>query len=233
MTALYTASVSDPLVFDRLIDSIGIPTLSDKFFFIDNGSGRISYLARLQIKALEIDSLPLGTLYIQFQSRYTPEEIGYPELLLDKMVRTNTDLSNYSYARYTKNKLVSHYGTFPYELSDIHFQGDEKEPFIIYNRGGFSHLVHYVGNGSLVVLSLPEKGILGILTPFSYFMLFLGLFALSPYVYQFLFNRNKQYKFSFKRRIQLSIIFILFTSLRSNPLNLPELLIKTFNNLFQ
>jgi len=213
MTALYTASVSDPLVFDRLIDSIGIPTLSDKFFFLDNGSGRISYLARVQIKALEIDSLPLGTLYIQFQSRYTPEEIGYPELLLDKMVRTNTDLSNYSYARYTKNKLVSHYGTFPYELSDIHFQGEAMEPFIIYKRGGFSHLVHYVGNGSLVVLSLPEKGILGILTPFSYFMLFLGLFALSPFVYEFLFNKNKRYKFSFKRRIQLSIIFILFTSL--------------------
>jgi two-component system, NtrC family, nitrogen regulation sensor histidine kinase NtrY len=213
MTALYTASVSDPLVFDRLIDSIGIPTLSDKFFFLDNGSGRISYLARLQIKALEIDSLPLGTLYIQFQSRYTPEEIGYPELLLDKMVRTNTDLSNYSYARYTKNKLVSHYGTFPYELSDLHFQDDTKEPFKIYNRGGFSHLVHYVGNGSLVVLSLPEKGILGILTPFSYFMLFLGLFAISPFLYQFLFNKNRQYKFSFKRRIQLSIIFILFTSL--------------------
>ena len=213
MTALYTASVSDPLVFDRLIDSIGIPTLSDRFFFLDNGSGRISYLARLQIKALEVDSLPLGTLYIQFQSRYTPEEIGYPELLLDKMVSTNTDLSNYSYARYTNNKLVSHYGTFPYELNDVHFLNITKEPFVVYNRGGFSHLVHFVSEGSLVVLSLPKKGILGVLTPFSYFMLFLGFFALSPFVYQFLFNKKNRYKFSFKRRIQLSIIFILFTSL--------------------
>jgi len=213
MTALYTASVSDPLVFDRLIDSIGIPTLSDRFFFLDNGSGRISYLARLQIKALELDSLPLGTLYIQFQSRYTPEEIGYPELLLDKMVQTNNDLSNYSYARYTKNKLVSHYGTFPYELNDLHFRTETKEPFFIFNRGDFSHLVHYVREGSMVVLSLPEKGILGVLTPFSYFMLFLGLFALSPFVYQFFFNKNNRYKFSFKRRIQLSIVFILFTSL--------------------
>ena len=213
MTALYTASVSDPLVFDRLIDSIGIPTLSDRFFFLDNGSGRISYLARLQIKALEIDSLPLGTLYIQFQSRYTPEEIGYPELLLDKMVSTNTDLSSYSYARYTKNKLVSHYGTFPYELNDLHFKSNGKEPFVINNRGGFSHLVHFVHEGSIVVLSLPEKGILGVLTPFSYFMLFLGFFALSPFIYQFLFNKNNRYSFSFKRRIQLSILFILFTSL--------------------
>ena len=76
-------------------------------------------------------------------------------------------------------------------------------------------LPFFVNEGSIVVLSLPEKGILGVLTPFSYFMLFLGFFALSPFIYQFLFNKNNRYSFSFKRRIQLSIIFILSNCFRS------------------
>ncbi len=213
MTALYTTSISDPIKFDRLIDSIGIPTLSDRFFFIDNGSGRISYLARLPILNENRDSIPLGTLYIDFQSRFTPEEIGYPELLLDKMVSTRTDLSNYSYARYNQGKLVSHYGSFSYELSDSLFKNYSQEEYRFINDGKFSHLVYRVRPESYVVLSLPRAGLLGILTPFSYLILFFSILFLIPYlVREIVLNRNLK-RISFKRRIQLSIVFILFISL--------------------
>ena len=213
MTALYTTSISDPIKFDRLIDSIGIPTLSDRFFFIDNGSGRISYLARLPILNENRDSIPLGTLYIDFQSRFTPEEIGYPELLLDKMVSTRTDLSNYSYARYNLGKLVSHYGNFSYELSDSLFRNYSQEEYRFINDAKFSHLVYRVRPESYVVLSLPRAGLLGILTPFSYFILFFSILFLIPYlVREIVLNRNLK-RISFKRRIQLSIVFILFVSL--------------------
>ena len=213
MTALYTTSISDPIKFDRLIDSIGIPTMSDRFFFIDNGSGRISYLARLPILNEKRDSIPLGTLYIDFQSRFTPEEIGYPELLLDKMVSTRTDLSNYSYARYNEGKLVSHYGSFAYELSDSLFRNDSPEEYRFINDSQFSHLVYRVRPGSFVILSLPSVGLLGLLTPFSYLILFFSILFLIPYlVREIVLNRNLK-RISFKRRIQLSIVFILFISL--------------------
>ncbi len=213
MTALYTTSISDPIKFDRLIDSIGIPTLSDRFFFIDNGSGRISYLARLPILNENRDSIPLGTLYIDFQSRFTPEEIGYPELLLDKMVSTRTDLSNYSYARYNQGKLVSHYGSFSYELSDSLFRNGSQEEYRFIKDAQFSHLVYRVRPESFVILSLPRVGLLGLLTPFSYLILFFSLLFLIPYlVREIVLNRNLK-RISFKRRIQLSIVFILFISL--------------------
>ena len=213
MTALYTTSISDPIKFDRLIDSLGIPTLSDRFFFIDNGSGRISYLARLPILNENRDSIPLGTLYIDFQSRFTPEEIGYPELLLDKMVSTRTDLSNYSYARYNEGKLVSHYGSFAYELSDSLFRNDSQEEYRFLNDSQFSHLVYQVRPGSNVILSLPRVGLLGLLTPFSYLILFFSLLFLIPFLArEIVLNRNLK-RISFKRRIQLSIVFILFISL--------------------
>ena len=213
MTALYTTSISDPIKFDRLIDSIGIPTLSDRFFFIDNGSGRISYLARLPILNENRDSIPLGTLYIDFQSRFTPEEIGYPELLLDKMVSTRTDLSNYSYARYNEGKLVSHYGSFAYELSDSLFRNDSQEEYRFIKDAHFSHLVYRVRPGSNVILSLPKVGMLGLLTPFSYLILFFSILFLIPFLFrEIVLNQNFK-RISFKRRIQLSIVFILFISL--------------------
>lgn len=214
MTALYASTVKDPLVYDRLIDSIGIMTLSENFFFLDNNSGRISYIARLPVyDEAPRDTELLGTLYIEFNSRYTPEEIGYPELLLDKMVSSNTDVSRYSYARYANGALISHFGAFPYSLHDDPFRLPGQEQFMQVNAGGFHHLIHRPQAQALVVLSLPNPGILRVLTPFSYLMLFFGILVLLPFGLR-LFRRDWSGDvFSFKRRIQLSIVLILFLAL--------------------
>jgi two-component system, NtrC family, nitrogen regulation sensor histidine kinase NtrY len=213
MTALYTTTVKDPLTFDRLIDSVGMFTLSERFFFLDNGSGRISYMARLPIFNREGDVFPLGTLYIEFQSRYTPEEIGYPELLLDKMVKTRTDLSTYSYARYNRGRLVSHYGDFPYELTDLLFEKDNPEEFEFKETGEFNHLIYRPAPGSLVVLSKPLQGVLQMLTHFSYLVLFFSFLALIPLGANKLLRDRRLGPISFKRRVQLSIVLLLFLSL--------------------
>jgi len=213
MTALYTTTVKDPLTFDRLIDSVGMFTLSERFFFLDNGSGRISYMARLPIFNSEGDIFPLGTLYIEFQSRYTPEEIGYPELLLDKMVKTRTDLSTYSYARYNRGRLVSHYGDFPYELTDLLFEADDNGEFEFKETGQFNHLIYRPAPDSLVVLSKPLQGILQLLTHFSYLVLFFSFLALIPLGANKLLRDRRLGPISFKRRVQLSIVLLLFLSL--------------------
>lgn len=213
MTTLYTTSISDPLRFDRLIDSVGMFTQSERFFFLDDGSGRISYMARLPILNENEDPVPLGTLYIEFQSRYTPEEIGYPELLLDKVVSTRTDLSSYSYARYIKGRLVSHYGTYPYELTSNVFKNSSKGEFTFFERDGESHLIYRPSQDALVVLSRPIDGVLGILTPFSYLVLFFSFLVLIPSGMREIRRGGYFAPISFKRRIQLSIVLLLFVSL--------------------
>lgn len=210
LTSLYTRGGNDPSVFDRLIDSIGIPTQSSQFFFLNNNSGRISYMAKLDIKETNSDTVSLARLYIEFNSRYTPEEIGYPELLLDRKVRTNTDLSRYSYARYNTNKLVSHFGQFPYRLVDTDFNRLSNDSFLINRYDGYSHLAMRSGKDTLVVLSLPIPGMMQILTPFSYLTL---LFTLLLCVGFIAGQRLDLSRMSFKRKIQSSIIAILFISL--------------------
>ena len=213
MTALYTTSISDPLYFDKLIDSVGMFTQSERFFFLDNGSGRISYMARLPILNEQKDPIPLGTLYIEFQSRYTPEEIGYPELLLDKVVSTRTDLSSYSYARYINGRLVSHYGSYPYELNSEVFKANSKGEFTFFDYDNQEHLIYLPSKGAIVVLSRPIDGILGVLTPFSYLILFFSFLVLIPSGMQEFRNGGHFAPISFKRRIQLSIVLLLFISL--------------------
>ncbi len=210
LTSLYSRGGNDPSVFDHLIDSIGIPTQSSQFFFLNNNSGRISYMAKLDIKELNSDTMSLARLYIEFNSRYTPEEIGYPELLLDRKVRTNTDLSRYSYARYNENKLVSHFGQFPYRLVDSEFNRVQNDSIQITRTEGFSHLAMRSGSDTLVVLSLPIPGMMQVLTPFSYLTL---LFTLLLSVGFLSGQRIDLSRMSFKRKIQSSIIAILFVSL--------------------
>jgi signal transduction histidine kinase len=213
LTSLYTTPVSDPLVFDRLIDSIGIPTQSGHFFYMDKGSGRISYLARLQIPDTAGNNI-LGTLYIDFQSRYTPEEIGYPELLLDQMVSSSTDMSSYSYARYKDGSLVSHYGNFSYPLIQEKQAGLKagNEAFSLVNHNGFEHLYYQASDHSMVILSLPERNFIALLSPFTYLMLIAGLLVLLVLLIQEL-RTEKKIVLSFKRRIQIFIVGILLFAL--------------------
>ena len=213
MTSFYTTSVSDPGIFDQLIDSVGIPTASEHFFYLDNASGRISYIARLEIYDSIPAQNPLGTLYIEFDSRYTPEEIGYPELLLDKVVSANSILSHYSYARYKNGKLVSHYGDFNYGLTDDYFAGNLKEEFRLTTFDDYSHLLHEPGGDIRVILSLPQLSILEVLTPFSYFMLFFGLLASVPEILNYLFQKRYQRLWSLKNKIQFAIIATLFLAM--------------------
>ncbi|MFN5319235.1 MAG: ATP-binding protein [Bacteroidia bacterium] len=211
LNTVYAANSNHtPEEYDRKIDSIGLPTKSENFFFLENNNGRISYIARLIIREREPDTTVLARLYLEFESRFTTEEIGYPELLLDKRVKSNTDLSRYSYARYYKGKLVTHGGTFPYSLSDAMFTDIKKDTALFLNKDGFSHLRYRSGADSLVILSLPQPSWIQVLTPFSYMMVLLAVLGGIIMLFRL---RKEDYKLSFKRKIQLAIISILFISL--------------------
>lgn len=211
LNTVYAANSNhSPEEYDRKIDSIGIPTQSGNFFFLGNNKGRISYIARLIIREVAPDTTILARLYLEFDSRSTLEEIGYPELLLDKRVQSQTDLSRYSYARYYQGKLVTHFGSFPYSLGDVMFTNKKENGAVYLKKDGFSHLGYRSGGDSMVILSLPQPSWIQLLTPFSYIMVLLSLCG--GLIVVFRLNKD-DLKLSFKRKIQLAIISILFISL--------------------
>ncbi|HET8964448.1 MAG TPA: hypothetical protein VFM99_11140, partial [Chitinophagales bacterium] len=107
------------LYFDELIASRGKPTSSPHFFSLNNVSGKISYLAKLPF--FKADKTKFGTLYMELDGKFISDEIGFPELLLDRNVGLSQELANYSYAKYKYNQLITQYGKYLYSTSGLDF----------------------------------------------------------------------------------------------------------------
>lgn len=218
LRVLNTSTHHDPIFFENLIREQGRPTVSDNFYFLDNESGRISYLAKLKLSKRISGIDYSGTLYIEFDSKYNLEEVGYPELLLDRKVKVDVDLSDYSYSRYKAGRLVSQYGKYPYSLTSAVF-GKLVSEYNWVNKDGYNHLVEKTGTDTLVVLSRRQPGFLDVITPFSYFFFFYGILALLYFISVSISFRRRGLRLipiggvDFKSRIQLTVITLLMASL--------------------
>jgi signal transduction histidine kinase len=200
--------------FEELIDKSGDSTFSKNLFYINNNSGRISYLARvvLQYNGNE-KSLGQGTLFIELDSKLMSEEIGFPELLLDRELGINQKLIDYSYAKYVDGQLVNHSGKFQYSLSPDAF-GKTGPPDKFYEIDGWSHLVYRPDANTVVILSRADAGWLNITTSFSYiFAMFSLLLLVALSIRQLILVGPTFSNLSFKYRIQLVLVMIVLVSL--------------------
>lgn len=204
------------LYFDELIAKKGMPTLCENLSFLNNASGKISYLVKYplskSIPGPVETKLKLGTLYIELDAKFISDEIGFPELLLDRNIGLSQELSNYSYAKYKNNQLVNKYGKFTYNLSLIDFD-IIADNFSITNRDNFNHLFYRPDADTLIVLSIRKEGLVDQITTFSYLFAFFSLMLLFISFIRQASGGSVFKNFSFKYRIQLFLVFIVLTSL--------------------
>lgn len=200
--------------FDELMEKEGVPTFSPNFFYLNNNTGRISYLARIVLQKAGFEKpLGQGTLFVELDSKLMSEEIGFPELLLDRELGVNQKLINYSYAKYKNGQLVNHSGKFQYRLTPETFgkTGPESK---FYEIDGWCHLVYRPDNTTVVILSKPDEGWLSLTTSFSYiFALFSLLLLVSLSIRQLIIVGPTFSNLSFKYRIQLVLVMIVLVSL--------------------
>ncbi|HTF05849.1 MAG TPA: ATP-binding protein [Bacteroidia bacterium] len=201
------------LHFEEMCEKEGAPTFSDNFFYIDKGTGRISYLAKvvLQYPGRETH-LGQGTLFIEFDSKLMSEEIGFPELLLDRELGLNQKLINYSYAKYKNGQLLNRAGEYQYGLTTEFIPGSGQYNYI--ETDGWDHLVYRPDETTIVILSKVEEGWLGKATSFSYiFAYFSLLLIVSLFLRQLLVTGPTFSNLTFKYRIQLVLVMIVLVSL--------------------
>ncbi len=208
------------LYFDELIEKQSVPTSCEHFSFLNNASGKISYLAKFPLsKSIVIKDFgtdqtktKLGTLYIELDAKFISDEIGFPELLLDRNVGLSQELSNYSYAKYKYDQLISQYGKFQYDLSVLDFNNNVGD-FSILTKENFNHLLYRPDPDTLIVLSKQKEGIIDQITTFSYLFAFFSLLLLLISFVDQASGGSPFKNFSFKYRIQLFLVFIVLTSL--------------------
>ncbi len=197
--------------FNSYINDQGMMLPNSRFYFLDNPNGRINYLGKFTYKS-KSHVIKEISLFIELESRLVSEEFGYPELLLDNKLDKNSYLSEYSYAKYHNNNLITQSGDFHYSLTrDIYKEGEKEFSFLRFDN--YDHLVYNVDNENTIILSKPSITFFNSLVSFSYIFVFYYVLLLLVLVCYNLAKSDKRIELNFKNKIQFSIISILLLSL--------------------
>jgi two-component system, NtrC family, nitrogen regulation sensor histidine kinase NtrY len=197
--------------FYDIIDEFGIPVSpGSDFYFLDNLSGRISYLGTIVI---ESESYPYEqTIFISLDSRIMDTRLGYPELLIEGTFAGNQVLNQYSYANYVNGRLITRSGDYAYPLQ-LNYRLEPDEDFSFIETQGHEHFVYRVDNENVIVLGRAKTTTIDLLTSFSYnFVFFYLIFSLALLIYNYPVN-IKKWRIDFKNKIKYSMIGVLLLSL--------------------
>ncbi len=198
--------------FNEYIQAFGKETSSERFIYLDNNTGRNSYIACIPVgNGDESEEVADYHLYIEFDSKFISRDMGFPELLIDDAVDINRDLLNYSYATYKEGVLVNESGPFIYSIYSSVYDDPEDE-YTIFEFDDYSHLMYKKDDETLLIVSRPKATFLEAAAPLSY--LFITFFILLI-IFWLLVSRSKPsrlLKLNFRRRVQYSMIAILLVS---------------------
>jgi two-component system nitrogen regulation sensor histidine kinase NtrY len=211
-------SVNDKLEhYENVVKSSGLPTNSKSLFYVPvNQDENTGLLAKIKFQVPQIRFANPATLYIELLPKFITEEIGYPQLLLDKAVVPRHDEEFYSFAKYKDRAFVplQRVGKYKYPLNSAVFDSlIVKSSFVELN--GFNHLLYRFNsrNSDLIVVSKEPQQLLNRLTVFSYLF---TLFSLMILLYFILFHwqfhlldlGNK-----FRNRIQFVLVAVVLTAI--------------------
>jgi len=156
-------------------------TLSNHFYYINDASLRFGYIAKYQIRRPEGK---LGTLYIMLKPKFIQDENTFTELFSQHSKEQEVDVSEYSYAIYQNDYLISQSGSFPYPLN-YDLPATNQNRFT--NKEGFSHFLSPEQGNIIVVVSKKRDGLMEPITVFSFLFLSFGLFVVLVVCLEFIF----------------------------------------------
>jgi signal transduction histidine kinase len=199
--------------YDELISKRGTPANAENFYSLENPTGKISYIARINIyKSFKLPQTKLGTLYLELNAKFVSDEIGFPELLLDKNIGLLHETNVYSYAKYKNKQLVNQYGKHKYSITSAPFE-KSNEAFQKIIEDGFNHIVYRPDDKTLIVISKHAQRFIDTATAFSFLFTFFSLLLASVVVLQKTATKSLFEGFNFKYRIQVLLVSIVLVSL--------------------
>ncbi len=105
-------------------------------------------------------------VFIEADSKYLSDEIGFPILLLDNKVDNQKEYSNFSFAVYKNNQLSKHHGKFIYN-SQLDFYNHFKLQHDFFEFNQYKHYRLNTAQGTYLI-SVKSEGWFQELTFFSY-----------------------------------------------------------------
>jgi len=186
--------------FQTKINDYGVKTECENLFYLKSESENEKYLGILDFSNSDFSL----KIFIEVFSKYIPKGLGYPELLIDAGVKKSGDWSKYSWAKYVNGKLFYRFGKYFYSINISNY-GSDFDPDGFFNRNGYNHFYYPTDNDTVLILSKKNPGLMNIVAPFSYILIFYGILVF----FVFLILRSpveiKLFEFNFRKRLQLFI----------------------------
>jgi len=194
--------------FEGEIARFGIP-LNDnsQFFFMNSYNGKVSYLGLFAFPGFGIDS----RLYIELESKFMKETIGYPEALMDHVQMDNYNIpSSYSFGKYLDNRLVTYNGEYNYPIIA---ETDSLKGYFTSRKDGYIHFTNKLSEGNIIIISRHERNIFPYFVTLSYIILFysfliLGLFRFRHRGFFYQLPRNS-FRWKITSLLLSSLVFAL------------------------
>ncbi len=195
--------------FYQTLEASSKPTPGKSLFYTYETTNEINYLGKIIFTNNSRDSVQKQTtVFIEFEQKISKNELGFPELLLDKNVDDDKSLEDYSFAIYRDGKIVSANGDFAYsaDAPSVLFQNEKYE---FKSSGNWRHLFYKPNSETLILLSRPQLTNFQKLTGVSFLFLLYSVFLLTTLTSYSLINFKKSETGNFRYRINFSIISIL------------------------
>ncbi len=197
--------------FEYQVQEYGRTTMVPDFILISDHMGQVNYLGVVRYDFYIEGRQESVRIFIELFPKLVPVDVGYLELLVDQSVKEKAGLAKYTNARYQDGQLIASYGKYNYSIN-LKQYGDSRTAPHFFSKGGYSHLFYPTGPDTVLIISKPGIGLLGMIAPFSLFLLiFLFIFSLSN-VIRNRFSRGYKVRSNFKFRLQLTLFSVIVIS---------------------
>lgn len=188
--------------FNSLIKEFTISTIDSVLYQFNSETEGYYYISYMRITDPENPDIERN-LFIEFVTSHVPEGLGYPELLVDSESQP-LNLSNFSFARYTKNLLTYKFGEYSY---NTYFQEPEKKQLNKFIKDNNSrHFIIQTTKDSFLIVTRKEVSISMKVVVFSLTFLLLTFISIAIYFIVYARKAFLLFRLNFKTRLQTFVI---------------------------
>lgn len=196
---------------DNIILENGVPSkFSGNMNFIYNSTNKLSYVIKLPVSLR--NEAPKGFLFCELRSKKIPEDIGFPELLMDKGSNKIDVIHQYSYARYVDSVQVNRFGSYRYSLLSTSY-GNLTGKYEFREGNNYNHLVYRVDERTLIVLSRPMDKFINRATSFSYLFTLFCLVLIIGFLFRQISLGLASIHLTLQGKVQFLLVGVLLISL--------------------
>ena len=214
--SLFNEDSSSFTMLTTILKTQGKPTKVQDLYYYDVSYDRFNYISKKDIS--DAEGKLLGYVFILASPKTYKADALYPELFLKGYDKSIENSPVYSYAVYSKLKLVGSHNEYAFPLLLSAVQVPQTE-FISIGKKGYDELWHKAGVDKVVVIVKKDNFYIEAITLFSYLFcafLFVTAFfwALNAIIRSRLRWRElrRYWQMSIRNQVHSTIIFISLTS---------------------